>query len=206
MMSYNLTDSTNTIYDAVYNFTDARWLEIATTTNQTATNVLTAALISSQELETTITYTAALTQIPIAADLIVNGSQSEDATYVAANAVLWTYYTIEMATYELAGFSPPTNNSEDASAAFDDVDFTSDETFDDIQLKSNEIDGVFTLTFVYFLVSTGLVIMLCTLIAALSKREKRTVHWIRLGVSGVIGLMLCLIAITAVTAESDTNP
>lgn len=53
----------------------------------------------------------------------------------------------------------------------------------------------------YFFISIGLVVVICCLIAALSQRQKRKLHWTRLALSTLVGIGLALLT----TMEVDDN-
>jgi len=200
--AFNLTNpDTNTIYAPVYNYTAAQWQSIASTVNDTFTNVMNAALTNSKNIDSTYKLIGNIQTMDTAVGLVANGSQSHNATLTAVNALSWTYYTLELAALELAGFEAASNSS-DVSSDFDSVDFDSQAVFDAINEESNKSYSVFVLAFTYFFVAIGLVVVICTAIAALSKKEKRAVHYVRLAISGCIGLVLCFIALMAVDSAS----
>ncbi|KAF7186837.1 hypothetical protein HII31_11797 [Pseudocercospora fuligena] len=68
------------------------------------------------------------------------------------------------------------------------LELTQDELNSDA--PSNSIDVNFKATFIYTFVSTGLIVIICTLMAALSKQRKSPLHWLRLGISAAIGIFL----------------
>lgn len=68
------------------------------------------------------------------------------------------------------------------------LELTQDEL--DSDAPTNSIDANFKATFIYTFVSTGLIIIICTLMAALSKQKKSPLHWLRLGISAAIGIFL----------------
>ncbi|KAK5137359.1 hypothetical protein LTR08_008937 [Meristemomyces frigidus] len=103
----------------------------------------------------------------------------------------------------LAGFEGPESAGDDDADASTTLDFDSEATFEAVARAQGKAAGVFALTFVYFFVSIGLVVLLCTLLAAISRKRKATMHWIRLVASGAVGLGLCLLAVITTTSDGE---
>ncbi|KAK4547471.1 hypothetical protein LTR36_001127 [Oleoguttula mirabilis] len=183
------------------NRTAADWLNAATTINDTATNILYQALANSENYEQTYKVSETLTDVWNATAIIADPSS---ALEVSVNAANWIYNTLIVVALELAGFEGPESTSEDTDDTTP-IDFNSDATFEAVTREQVKTESVFALTFVYFFVSIGLVIMLCTVLAALSKKQKTAVHWIRLAASGFVGLALCLLAVIAVTSTASSS-
>ena len=99
--------------------------------------------------------------------------------------------------------APETNSISNQSGLS--IDFNSDATFENTNEQTDRVTEVYVLTFIYLFVAIGLVVLFCTLLAALSKKEKTIVHWIRLVASGAIGLGLCLVAAIAVASTETSN-
>ncbi|KAK4624526.1 hypothetical protein CLAFUW4_06423 [Fulvia fulva] len=178
-----------------------------------------AALTNSASLGGTLDLIYDLPNIQNATAVIASGTSDPE---LALLAMEWTYYNSVKTILNVAGFSPPENftaqtvKAENAAVQIG-VDFAEFEAFEDSTNVLNRTIRVFGETFVrvsppstfvvslmlgqiYFLVAIGLFLVICTLIAALSKREKRRFHWVRLGATAVIGVMLCLMSIMATTA------
>lgn len=67
------------------------------------------------------------------------------------------------------------------------------------QAEVNSVFKVFKLVYIYFFVCIGCVVIVCTLIAALSKRHKSWAHFVRLGATFAIGVGLALLSTMAAT-------
>lgn len=74
------------------------------------------------------------------------------------------------------------------------MDFADEKATEDAARAYMKSAEVFFLTYAYFFISIGLVVILSCLIAALSQRKKRRYQWVRLGLSTVVGVGLCLLA------------
>lgn len=74
-------------------------------------------------------------------------------------------------------------------------------TDQDVEMKEYKSNATFKLAYIYLFVAVGCVVLLCTLLASLGKRHKKqTYHWIRLRISAVIGLTLCLLSFMVLAA------
>ncbi|KAK5120948.1 hypothetical protein LTR85_005732 [Meristemomyces frigidus] len=183
------------------NRTDADWLHAATTINDTATLIMERALANSESYAQTLKLSDTLTTTWNATGIIADPNS---AVGVSVNAAQWIYGTLIVVVLELAGFEGPESASDDTDGLTA-VDFDLDATFEAVAKEQSKDESVFALTFVYFFVSVGLVVLLCTLLAALSKKQKTAVHCIRLAASAFVGVTLCLLATIAVTTSASSS-
>ncbi|KAK4551820.1 hypothetical protein LTR86_010906 [Recurvomyces mirabilis] len=201
--AYNLSGTDNHIYPSWHNISEARWVEIAGKVNDTAIDVLYNAMANSKKIGQTFTIYDTLTQAFNGTALIAATNQTGDYK-TAVNAITWIYGMLGLATLELAGFAAPEANSTSDRSGLS-IDFNSDATFESTNEETNRVAEVYVLTFIYLFVAIGWVVLVCTFLAALSKKEKMMMHYIRLGVSGAIGLGLCLVAAIAVASTDVSN-
>jgi hypothetical protein len=198
-LSYNLYDPDSfNITDSAYELTDDEWAEIAAKTNETATEVLYNTMANSENIDETLETEVNLSNAWDGTLAIANGTQDVQA---AVNAMYWIYYVCQNSIYTLGGFAPPESVSSSNDTESDTIDWDNIDV-DALDEASNKQFYVFVLTFVYLFVAMGLVVIFCTVLAALSKKEKTAVHWIRLGASGLVGVALCLLAVMATNSSS----
>jgi len=157
-----------------------------------------AAIANAESYTETFALTETLRTIYNATEVVANISTPVD---LSVNAARWVYQTLLVTTIQVAGFQGP-EEADSSSNATDttNIDFDTNAAFEAISSEAQKAFHVYALTFIYFFVSIGAVVMLCTLIAALSKKSKQPVHWLRLAASGFVGLSLALLAVIAVTS------
>ncbi|KXT17759.1 hypothetical protein AC579_3643 [Pseudocercospora musae] len=155
-------------------------------------SLLTTSSLSETSEILTYTYPNAIN----ATQVVANGTQDPDAAW---GAVGWSYYTLYKTILNIAGFAGSENSTELKQLSGQIVNFSDEKAADESADALVKAAGVFDLTFVYFFTTVGLVVILCCLLAALSRREKTWMHWLRLVVSGLIGLALCLLSIMDLT-------
>lgn len=157
-----------------------------------------AAIANAESYTETFALTETLRTIYNATEVVANTSTPID---LSVNAARWVYQTLLVTAIQVAGFQgPDVANTSSSAVDSTDVDFDTNAAFEAILSEAQKAFHVYALTFIYFFVSIGAVVILCTLIAALSKKTKRPVHWIRLAASGFVGLSLALLAVIAVTS------
>lgn len=138
-----------------------------------------------------------------ASTAIANGTQDYEA---ANNAFWWLLGTLFDTVFKTAGFEPP----EVEHSPFEPITYVS-EPFNfskpvDFKAQAEEDMGrayqVYVTTFGYFMLSTGIMLILFALLASLSTRDKSIYHYIRIGASAAIGTGICLLT-TLLTNQSD---
>ncbi|EME87538.1 uncharacterized protein MYCFIDRAFT_85718 [Pseudocercospora fijiensis CIRAD86] len=190
------TNQINT-WAQIANETNPNWTEIATQLNDTVQDLVYKSLLTTSSLSETseiLTYT--YPNAINATQVVANGTADPEAAW---GAVEWSYYTLYTTILNIAGFAGSENSTELNVLSNTIVDFSDEKASDESSDALVRAAGVFDLTFVYFFTTVGLVVILCCLLAALSKREKTWMHWIRLVVSGLLGLALCLLSIMDLT-------
>lgn len=131
-----------------------------------------------------------------ASDAIANGTTNSEA---ANNAFWWLWGNLYNTIFKIAGFYHPDTDAdpfEIAEYIREPYNFTTTADFKQTA-KEDMSEGyfVYMVTFGYFFISTGLTVICCVLLAYMSTRDKSSDHVIRLTVSGLIGIGLCLVSI-----------
>lgn len=111
-------------------------------------------------------------------------------------------YTAYTSIFTIAGFGKNSLDTELEEYSIQDFDISSSNWTvggDDAERLHNmvEIVGKFHLTYIYFCVSIGMVVLLCTALGYLSRPTREGYHRVRLNYSGFAGLALCLLATNA---------
>ena len=123
---------------------------------------------------------------------------STDATaFDARRAYELANYTLYTSIYTLAGFGKKKDLQKEVEELASDTIDLHHPMYD--MVNGSKVENVryvmelFELTYVYFFLSVGCAVMLCTGLAILSSHGKRRAwHWLRLGGSMTIGLTLAL--------------
>lgn len=138
------------------------------------------------------------------------------------SALILYFGSLSTVLYDIAGFSPPSSNYDDGSSRpasgvseLENSALEECKTYENTtrylpadlltRITVNRISNVFELTFIYFFVSVGLVIIFNSCIAAISERSKSKLHWVRSASSCFLGVSLCLIALIALS-NSPSSP
>ncbi|CAK4034602.1 Hypothetical predicted protein [Lecanosticta acicola] len=177
--------------------------DIANQINETATDIIYRGLYITNDLHETLEGFNNLANAFNATSIIANGTNDYP---LSREAVDWVYFTLTKTIFSIAGFSAPDEDSAEAKLHETEVvDFADQHAAAEAAEATEKSANVFFLTYVrpkaYFFISIGIVVILCCLIAALSQRRKRWYHWIRLGLSTLVGFGLCLL--TAMEAEGQ---
>lgn len=179
------------------------YADVAKQVNQTSNYLIFRGLLTSSTVEQTLEMlTYDLKNAGNASQIIANGAEDP---VLAQDALYWIYFTLYKTIFNIAGFDSPVIRAEvydldpEASPFATGVDFADEDDARDAVESITATAGVFDLTYIYFFISLGMVIILCCVIAAISKRRKSKLHWARLLNSVVIGLGLCLLSTAHMT-------
>ncbi|EME78636.1 uncharacterized protein MYCFIDRAFT_86942 [Pseudocercospora fijiensis CIRAD86] len=165
--------------------------------NKTATKLLHRGLLVSKNLKETLELIPDIPNAANASRTIANGANN---TALAGDALDWIYFTLFKTIFNIAGFDSPIEGKTDIDAELTEssdalkMDFADENATAAVINATSRTAGVFGLTYGYFFISIGLVVILCCVIAGLSKRTKSRLQLARLIASSVIGCGLCLLA------------
>lgn len=117
-------------------------------------------------------------------------------SWFAALDLLW--YTNSLTVMTMTGFNKVDMDEEvnELSLNVDIPNWSSSSK--ENSAKYNEVGYMFRLTYIYFFIALGLAVLICTLLAFLSQREKQLYHKLRIACSVMVGLTICLLAILGV--------
>ncbi|KAF7195204.1 hypothetical protein HII31_03410 [Pseudocercospora fuligena] len=182
------------------------WQIAARTANNTANEVFYSAITKADSYAATVIATQRLDIAYNATAIIASGGNATNAAIAAAE---WTYFTLFLTVYEIAGFQPRSNDTRLQSSLDATIDFSSDVSIDEAltewQRDLDKTYRVFRLVFIYLLVSIGAVAMMCVLLAVFSKRHKTFVHQLRLVTTAFVGVGLTLLSTIVVTSDDPEN-
>lgn len=117
----------------------------------------------------------------------------------ASKALELMLYTNFLAIWTMTGFNKRNMTEEGEQLLAGSINVAEWEFNGKRQAKIGKVGGMFRLTYIYFFVSLGIVVLVCALLASLSQREKKFYHKIRIAASLLIGLIICLLATIPVT-------
>ncbi|KAF2486405.1 bacterial low temperature requirement A protein-domain-containing protein [Neohortaea acidophila] len=206
-LTNDLTHALEQLVNANYTFTTdpSVWRTAASSLNDTATIILQAGVQGSKNFrQTTYILDTVTSNVNAALRTVASGTtvSSENFSDQIQSALILYFGSLSTVLYDIAGFSPPSSTYDDGSSrpasGVNELENSALEEF-------NRISNVFELTFIYFFVSVGLVIIFNSCIAAISERSKSKLHWVRSASSCFLGVSLCLIALIALS-NSPSSP
>lgn len=118
----------------------------------------------------------------------------------AYNAFSWLVGILFNTVFKIAGFEPPASTTETNEALeylqgpLDFDAYPHDYWREQSTANVTKAWTVFEVTFVYFYVTTGCFLMLCTMLAWLNRGRKTKVFVVRLVVTAVVGVGIALLA------------
>ncbi|KXT03228.1 hypothetical protein AC578_4805 [Pseudocercospora eumusae] len=178
---------------------EGNFTEVGRMVNETATKLIYRGLLTSRSLAETLELLPDITNAANASRIISDGANN---TALAGEALLWIYFTLFKTIFNIAGFDSPIEGqvsidaelTESSDAIDRTIDFADENTTQNVMNATSRTAGVFGLTYGYFVISIGMVVILCCVIAGLSKRAKSRLQLARLIASSVIGCGLCLLS------------
>ncbi|KAF7186184.1 hypothetical protein HII31_12521 [Pseudocercospora fuligena] len=176
---------------------EGNFAEVGRRVNETATKLLYRGLLTSTSLTETLELLPDITNAANASRIIADGANN---TALAGDALYWIYFTLFKTIFNIAGFDSPIEGKVNIDAELTessdaiDIDFADENATQNVINATSRTAGVFGLTYGYFFISIGLVVILCCVIAGLSKRTKSRLQLARLIASSVIGCGLCLLS------------
>lgn len=163
------------------------YAEAAESLGEMATSVIHHQLENSGDLNSTLKSFANVEITLNATKAIANGAEDPIS---ASNAFWWLYGTLFNTIFRIAKF--------DAADDMETIEYTKDfaqradykeEAFEDIQDAYSQ----FLITYLYFFIAAGSVVVFCALLGALSTKQKTPYDRIRLGVTFWIGVGLMMV-------------
>ncbi|KXT12291.1 hypothetical protein AC579_5651 [Pseudocercospora musae] len=122
--------------------------------------------------------------------------QNLNGSWYQALDLLW--YTNFLTLMTMTGFNKIDMDEEVNELSLDiDIPSWSSGTHEN-SAKYAEVGYMFRLTYIYFFIALGLAVLICTLLAFLSQREKQLYHKLQIACSVMVGLTICLLAILGV--------
>ncbi|KXT13313.1 hypothetical protein AC579_7227 [Pseudocercospora musae] len=188
---------TNQYQDWSTLISQGNFTEVGRRVNETATKLLYRGLLTSRSLTETLELLPQITNAANASRIISDGA---DNTALAGDALYWIYFTLFKTIFNIAGFDSPIEGKVNINAELTessdaiDIDFADKSSIQNVIMATSRTAGVFGITYGYFFISIGLVVILCCVIAGLSKRTKSRLQLARLIASSVIGCGLCLLS------------
>lgn len=175
------------------------WKTAAHDLNSTATYLLSRQLdVSSSSLSSLQGLGYFLQSNNSAIPAIASGSTDPTS---AGNALWWLTGVLYNTVFKIAGFYSPETSSEIATAVdyvSEPIDFSVDKDYEAEAFSNIEKSyTVFRLTYIYFTLSLGLFVLLTCVLATLNRGSKSAVFWVRLLVTGILGLGLALLSVIA---------
>lgn len=166
---------------------------VANRWNYTTNTIVTEMLSASKGLPQILEGIKTLNSIPAHVETLLTGDDDD-----ASAARDWLYRIGSISIWQAAGYGTQKNLTE---ANYSSKIGLTDEA---LEKKEDKTKKTFQLAFVYLMVCMGCVVLLCTLLAVLSKRGKKTIyHWIALGFGTAVGVTLCLMALLAEEGDGD---
>lgn len=177
--------------------------------NETSTKLLYRGLLTSTSLSETLELLPDISNAANASHIISHGAKHPA---LALDALYWIYFTLFKTIFNIAGFDSPIENLDPAADVHSeltessdavDINFADQATTQNVINSTSKTAAVFSLTYGYFFISIGLVVILCCVIAGVNTRAKSRVQWARLIASGGIGCGLCLLSAAGGTRQGQ---
>ncbi|EME38036.1 hypothetical protein DOTSEDRAFT_107533, partial [Dothistroma septosporum NZE10] len=182
----------------------ATWNQAAADLSEEADSLLTIKLRRSDELSSTVAALGYYHQVNASViPTILNGTANPEA---GGNAIWWITGVLYNAIYEIGGFYAPESpevTQQSIDYLTEPLDFSAyplNYWRDNAEENISKSFNVFTLTFVYFFIATGVFVIMCAVLAMLNRGRHTQYFWTRLAPMVFLGLALALMS-TMIVAD-----
>lgn len=189
------TVATNELYNLYTNEDFEGPAEVIANRWNTTNIIVTEALGASKGLPQILEGITTLQTLNAHVETLRDGSLQE-----ATGARDWLYRISRISIWQAAGYGTQKNRTEAIYASRIGL------TDSAMAKKEDKTKETFELAFIYLMVCTGCVVLLSTLLAVISKKQKKTTHhWLRLAVNLLVGLILCCLSLLTLSTDEYTD-